>query len=116
MTKKNIDFCKNLFRKFLKTTEPSDFYVFLDYYSFKVIDLLNNYKSDEAEQYSVMFKEFEEECSKSANPKVKEMSVFFFALSNMLIQAEMANDKEYVELYIKNLMEIVEEDILVKDG
>ena len=115
MTKTNIDFCKNLFTKFLKCTEPSDFYVHLDYYSFKVIDLLDSYKTDEAEEYSVMFREFEEQCSKSDNSKINEMSIFFFTLSNLLIQREMVNDKEYIKLYVKNLMDIVEEDILLEE-
>lgn len=30
-------------------------------------------------------------------------------------QIEIANDKEYIELYVKNLMSIVEEDVLLKD-
>lgn len=84
------------------------------YYSFKVINLLNNYKTDEAEQYSVMFREFEEQCNKSGNPKIKEISVFFFTLNSILNQVELANDKEYMELYVKNLMDIVEGDILLE--
>jgi len=114
MTNKNIKFCRNLFAKFLKL-EDTDFFVVLDYYSLKVIDLLKNYKSDEAEKYSLMFREFEAECFKSSNPKIKDVGVFFFALSNILVSREMINDKEYMILYVKNLMEIVNEDIVLEE-
>ena len=115
MTNNNIKFCKNLFTKFLKTTEPTEFYLILDYYGLKVIDLLKDYKSKGLEDYSAMFREFEAECSKSGNPKIKEMGIFFFTLGNLLVQRELIYDKEYIKLYVKNLMEIVNEDIVLEE-
>ena len=102
-----------MFRKLLKADDITDRYIILDYFSFKVIDLIN--KEGYAEDYQDIFLEFEEHCLKSNSQKDRDLNVFFFVLRNILMQKQEMNDREYMKLYVKNLMEITREDMIKDD-
>ena len=114
LVKKNIEFCKNLFRKLKNAQDKADEFIILDYFSLKTIQLLEEYDINEVFEYIDLFRDFEEQCDK--NNKLKEYSVFFFSLVNILENKEYYfenNDKkelrENVENYFKHLKSIIEE-------
>ena len=112
--KQNIEFCKNLFRKLKNSQDKADEFIILDYFSLKTIQLLEDYKISVVEEYTALFREFEEECEKNA--KIEGYSVFFFSLINLLENKYyyfLNDDKkelmENVENYVKHLKSIIEE-------
>ena len=115
LVKQNIEFCKSLFNKLKNSQDKADEFVILDYFSLKTIQLLERYKISVIEQYTSLFREFEEECEKNA--KIKQYSVFFFSLVNLLENKYyyFLNDNkqelmENVENYVKHLKEIIQND------
>lgn len=110
----NIKFCERLFGKLKQSGDKTDDFVILDYFSMKTIQLLEDYDISIAERYSIMFRQFEEECEKSK--KLKEYAVFFFALINLLeckhfyfVNNDKKELRENVENYINHLKSIIEE-------
>jgi len=114
--KENIDFCRKLFKKLIasgnSTNDVVDYFISLDYYTLKVLELLEHWNVDRANKYIVLFKEFQAELKMSKHPKALEMEVFFFALNNVLtdrnafVESDERND--YIKDYVKNLMEIIQ--------
>ncbi len=120
--KDNIDFCRKLFDKLVFNYTDSqvakgedydavNYFIILDYFSLKVLELLEHYDINRVNKYTILFNEFQAECKMSKHPKALEMEVFFFTLTNLLIDryefVESKERKEYVVDYVKNLMEIV---------
>ena len=125
--KDNIDFCRKLFEKLIKDDvdrtnrnntmtitedyDAVDYFIILDYYTLKVLDLLEHWDMSRVNKYTILFKEFQAKLKLSNHPKALEMEVFFFTLNNVLIDrfefVESDERKEYVIDYVKNLMEIV---------
>lgn len=118
--KDNIEFCRKLFEKLIENYADSkgamiedydavNHYIILDYFSLKVLELLENYDINRVNKYTVLFKEFQSNLKLSKHPKALELEVFFFTLNNLLIDRyEFTESNEYVKDYIKNLMEIME--------
>lgn len=125
--KDNIDFCRKLFEKLIENYADSngimiegkeimiegydavDYYIILDYFSLKVLELLEHYEINRVNKYNILFKEFQANLKLSKHPKALEMEVFFFTLNNLLIDRyEFTESNEYVKDYIKNLMRIME--------
>ena len=113
LVKKNIEFCRNLFRKLKNSQDKADEFIILDFFSLKTIQLLEDYDVNIAFHYIDLFREFEEECEK--NEKLKEYSVFFFSLINILENKEYFFEnmdkkelKENAENYFKHLKSIIE--------
>ena len=70
LVKKNIEFCKNLFRKLKNAQDKADEFIILDYFSLKTIQLLEEYDINEVFEYIDLFRDFEEQCDKNNNLKM----------------------------------------------
>ena len=114
--KENIDFCRKLFGKLIENQQNEDYsvdyFIILDYFTLKVLELLEHYDINRVNQYIVLFREFQGELKLSTHPKALDMEVFFFTLNNVLVDRyefiESDERKEYIMDYVKNLMEIIE--------
>lgn len=110
----NIKFCEKLFDIF---ADVSDYYKFIimDYYSLKVIQLLEFYDEKTSEEYSKLFQRFMEICKNST--KLNKYEMFFYALNNLLenkylfiVEPDKKAKGEYIKDYINTLRIIIKRE------
>src|SRR3990167_2693012 len=109
---KNIEYCKKLFESMLESEDATEYYIVLDYFSLKVIELLENFELNKAKEYTTLFQVFSAQIkdtpkvSKFIATKRAEIETFFFTLGNLLVDKYEFienKDNEFTIEYIKNL-------------
>ena len=111
LKQKNINFAKNLFKRFKATKDEQERFLIIDYFSVLVLTLLENKKKEFIEKYIPMFKEFEKKCSESKT--IKNWELYFFSLINLLEnKLYFLNNDEDIKIYLDNVKEILKDGLV----